>query len=322
MMGGRGWRVAVPVGVAIGVLGMVAGCTSTGIPEAAAVSSSASSSASATAFVLPTDLTPSSTVSTSPAPSPSSVSAPTTSVPPMSSVPATASSAPSTPRTTAPTTTAPPSTRTVASTPTPEVLPSPCPSAAGTATSIVTCLQKSTSDFWSGTLNEVAQEPIVLSPSTDQVPEACRPALQTTPAFTCQIDGTLYVTHGFVVQIGQDFRGTDQQYAFASLVSHEIGHVVQGLVGQPGYTDPNKSNALSQQIEQQADCLSGVWAASEVKAGRLDADRFVADSQELIALNSTNPEIATHGTPPVRAAAIRKGLSGGRPQSCNLATFS
>ncbi len=51
---------------------------------------------------------------------------------------------------------------------------------------------------------------------------------------------------------------------------------------QPGYGDGGSSQAVSRQVEQQADCLSGVWAHQQSAAGRLDADRLAADAHTLI----------------------------------------
>ena len=180
------------------------------------------------------------------------------------------------------------------------------------------CLSASVSDFWSSELNQYVAEKVVISPSPSAVPSACRPALDSAPAFTCNVDETLYVTSGLVTLIGKYFTGSDVVYAYAALLAHEIGHVVQQAVDQPGYG----TAADSQMIEQQADCLSGVWAAHEVAQGQLDGAAFVDVSRRLITLVSSNAEISTHGTPQVRAAAVVKGLSTGRPQTCNLATFS
>ncbi|MET3804487.1 putative metalloprotease [Nakamurella sp. UYEF19] len=186
----------------------------------------------------------------------------------------------------------------------------------------MSCLRSSVSDFWSGQLNETVDQDVIVNPTAGQVPADCRPGLTSTPAFTCQVNDTVYINQSFLTMITEQFGSADIPYALASVVSHEIGHVVQAAVSQPGYDKSGSSDALSRQIEQQADCLSGVWAYSVSVKGRLDTRKFETVAKAVITDVSSNAEIATHGTPDQRAAAILKGLSGGRPQDCGLATFS
>ena len=198
----------------------------------------------------------------------------------------------------------------------------PCPGVnSADVDAVIACLRVAADGFWSGQLNQPITEPVVADPSITDVPEKCRPALTTTPAFTCLVDGTLYITKPFADQIRRTFTGQDLIYAYAALIGHEIGHVVQRAVHQPNVGSAT-TDAQSRQIEQQADCLAGVWAAALVKAGRLDGRRFVDDGYTLISAISSNPEIAAHGDPPTRRQAMQRGLAGGRPQACQLATFS
>ena len=178
------------------------------------------------------------------------------------------------------------------------------------------------STFWSGELNQVVDQQVVVEPTAAQVPQQCRSALTTTSAFTCQVDDTVYLTSGLVASAGRMFPADEVPYVFATVVGHEIGHVVQAAVKQPGYTDTGSSQAISQRIEQQADCLDGVWAHAVIAAHQLDQATFVRVTTAFITSISTNPEIAGHGTPPQRAAALARGLQNGRPQDCGLATFS
>ena len=143
-----------------------------------------------------------------------------------------------------------------------------------------------------------------------------------TSAFTCQVNDTVYLNTSMLRSAAALFDDAEVPYALATVVGHEIGHVVQATVKQPGYTETATSTAISQRIEQQADCLDGVWAHSAVAAHQLDQATFVKVSDIFITSISSNPEIATHGTPPQRAAALAKGLAHGRPQDCALATFS
>jgi predicted metalloprotease len=186
----------------------------------------------------------------------------------------------------------------------------------------VSCLRTSLSQFWSGRLNQVVDQPVVVEPTSAQVPRQCRSAITATAAFTCQINNTVYLNSGLLDTARKDFPAAEEPYVLAAVLGHEIGHVVQAAVKQPGYDDATNSNEISQRIEQQADCLDGVWAYSAIAAHQLDRATFVRVTNTFLTGISSNPEIATHGTPPQRAAALAKGLRNGRPQDCGLATFS
>lgn len=189
------------------------------------------------------------------------------------------------------------------------------------APGIVSCLRTSLSTFWSGQLDQVVDQPVVVEPTAAQVPQRCRSAITTTSAFTCQINNTVYLNAG-LLDSARKLAPGEMLYVFAAVLGHEIGHVVQAAVKQPGYTDTGASDAISQRIEQQADCLDGVWAHAVNAAGQLDRATFVRVTNTFITSISSNPEIAAHGTPPVRAAALARGVKNGRPQDCGLATFS
>lgn len=198
-----------------------------------------------------------------------------------------------------------------------------CPKVAPADTqAIVRCLRSSLSTFWSGQLNEVIDQPVVVEPTPAQVPQQCRSAITITSAFTCQFNNTVYLNISLVDSARKDFSAGEVPYVFATVMGHEIGHVVQAAVKQPGYADTGSSKAISQRIEQQADCLDGVWAHAAIAAHQLDQATFVRVTNDFITSISSNPEIAGHGTPPARAAALARGLKNGRPQDCALATFS
>jgi predicted metalloprotease len=192
---------------------------------------------------------------------------------------------------------------------------------ASDARGIVGCLRTSLSTFWSKQLDQVVDQPVIIEPTAAQVPERCRSAITTTSAFTCQLNNTVYLNAG-LLDSARKLAPGEMLYVFAAVLGHEIGHVVQAAVKQPNYTDTGASDAISQRIEQQADCLDGVWAHAVVAAGQLDRATFVRVTNTFVTSISSNPEIAAHGTPPVRAAALAKGLKNGRPQDCGLATFS
>jgi predicted metalloprotease len=195
----------------------------------------------------------------------------------------------------------------------------PCPQSE--PTEVVACLQRVLSYYWSGQLNRVVTEPILLDPVPSTVPARCRPGIQAGSAITCKSNLTLYISTQFLDLIEHQFSGPDVAIALASVASHEFGHVLQYTLHQPQIEQRRPTDNTSLFIEQQADCLSGVWASAAAAAHALDADRFVTDAVTLITAVSSNPEIATHGTPPQRRAAIERGLAGGSPGVCRLVTF-
>lgn len=183
---------------------------------------------------------------------------------------------------------------------------------------LTSCLRSALSTFWSGELNDTVDEPVVLDPRAAAVPAECRRGLTAAPAFTCRSDRTLYVTASLLSQLRRTMPGDDLFYAVASLQSHEFGHVLQYQLGQPEVARID-TDARSRFVEQQADCLSGVWA--QHAGSGFDQARFRRVALRLITLVSSNSEVAGHGTPAARLAAIDRGLRSGRPQSCRLVTF-
>ena len=128
----------------------------------------------------------------------------------------------------------------------------------------------------------------------------------------------MYLTPSLTTLLDDHFPAADRPYAIAVVLSHEFGHVVQADVKQAGYGDGTQT--VSQHIEQQADCLSGVWANQQSAAGTLDAGHFAAVAHTLITAISDQAEMDSHGTPAERAAALAKGLHSGRSQDCALTT--
>jgi uncharacterized protein len=194
-----------------------------------------------------------------------------------------------------------------------------CPTGPDAATAA--CVERSLSQFWSTQLRRPLRQRVVLMPVPAAVPASCRSGLQVETAFTCVANRTLYLTTAFDQLIHRYFTGDQVSYALASVLAHEFGHVLQLQVHQPQIETKRPTDAQTRQVEQQADCLSGVWAHDAAAHGRLDPAEFRTVAGRLITLISSNPEIFTHGTPAQRAAAIERGLAGGSPSSCHLATF-
>ena len=158
----------------------------------------------------------------------------------------------------------------------------------------------------------------------------------------CPLDQRVYLDLEFFEQLAAQF-GATGDLAPAYVLSHEIGHHVQTLLGineqvrQQQQQDPGQANDLSVRMELQADCFAGVWASTvftgQLQTGEdlaldpgeiseaLEAAAAVGDDriQETIQ-GRVDPESFTHGTSEQRQAWFQKGYDGGDPNSCD--TFS
>jgi predicted metalloprotease len=178
----------------------------------------------------------------------------------------------------------------------------------------VSCLSASLTGFWSHALGHKIAQPVVVAPAAASVPSSCRGAVARSTAFTCTTDATVYLTAPYVAKLRTAAPRSDAPYRFAATLGHEMGHVVQIAQRAPLIDKEHPTLAESRAIEQQADCLSGVWAAS---VGIPDS-RFVAAVDQVLQIVDSPVERATHGTPAARIRAVERGQQGGTPQSCGL----
>lgn len=158
----------------------------------------------------------------------------------------------------------------------------------------------------------------------------------------CPLDNKVYLDLDFFTELQTRF-GATGDLAPAYVLSHEIGHHVQNLLGTDDQVralqqqDPSQANDLSVRMELQADCFAGVWA-STVFVGQLETGEELAiDAGEIAeALEAaaavgddriqeatqgrSDPESFTHGTSEQRQRWFRNGYDTGDPNSCD--TFS
>ncbi len=158
----------------------------------------------------------------------------------------------------------------------------------------------------------------------------------------CPLDQRVYLDLEFFEQLAAQF-GATGDLAPAYVLSHEIGHHVQTLLGvneqvrQQQQQNPGQANDLSVRMELQADCFAGVWASTvfigQLETGEdlaldpgeineaLEAAAAVGDDriQETIQ-GRVDSESFTHGTSEQRQAWFQRGYDGGDPNSCD--TFS
>ncbi len=174
------------------------------------------------------------------------------------------------------------------------------------------------------------QEPVLVL-FEDQVRSACGSASSASGPFYCPADQKIYLDLSFFRELDQRF-GAPGDFAQAYVVAHEVGHHVQTLLGinrqvpeaqQRGGSRAG-ANALSVQLELQADCLAGVWGHHANRKQLLDPGDIdegisaaAAIGDDRLTKGRVSPDSFTHGTSAQRAQWLRQGLSSGDINSCD-----
>lgn len=176
---------------------------------------------------------------------------------------------------------------------------------------------------------------LVLFKGVTQSP--CGNASGSSGPFYCPGDKKVYLDTEFFTTLHQQL-GANGDFADAYVVAHEIGHHVQdqlGILGQANakraQVSEEESNAISVQVELQADCFSGIWARDVAQTfGTIDradleeainaAKQIGDDTLQRNAGRQVSPESFTHGTSEQRAGWFMQGLKSGQIADCN--TFS
>lgn len=185
-----------------------------------------------------------------------------------------------------------------------------------------------------------------------QVNSACGGATSATGPFYCPGDQTVYLDTSFFVEMRQnlgisgDQQGSGDQdnsgkagdFAQAYVISHEVGHHIQTLLGisqqvaeASRQVTRAQANKLSVLQELQADCFAGVWANRNqqrvqfLEAGDIDeainaAGQIGDDRLARAGGGAVVPDNFTHGTSQQRVQWFSRGLDSGNIQSCD--TFS
>jgi predicted metalloprotease len=169
----------------------------------------------------------------------------------------------------------------------------------------------------------------------DAVSSACGFAQAATGPFYCPGDRQVYIDLGFFEELERRFRAGGE-FAKAYVLSHEIGHHVQTILGtepqvrQAQRADPSSRNELSVRLELQADCYAGVWGNSAARRDKLEPGDVESGLNAAAAIGDdriqrmgggrVSPESFTHGSSADRVAWFRRGLESGDPKTCD--TFS
>jgi len=162
----------------------------------------------------------------------------------------------------------------------------------------------------------------------------CGAAQSAMGPFNCPLDQTVYLDLSFFKEMQQRFRAGGD-FAYAYVITHEVGHHVQNLLGllqkvQARQREVGKieSNQLSVRVELMADCLAGVWAfhsneryksleQGDVEeainaAQAIGDDRLQRQSQGYVV-----PDSFTHGSSEQRTRWFKQGYDTGDSDRCD-----
>jgi predicted metalloprotease len=199
-------------------------------------------------------------------------------------------------------------------------------------TQFVSVVLKDTEDVWNTLFSQSGKtyrEPkLVIYSQAAQ--SACGYSSAATGPFYCPGDEKVYIDLDFLEQLQQQL-GAPGDFAMAYIISHEIGHHVQKLLGVTDQMESLRArvseaeyNEYSVRLELQADFLAGVWAyhAQKMKdileegdieealnaASAVGDDRIQMQSQGYVV-----PDAFTHGTSEQRVHWFTKGFQTGDP---------
>jgi predicted metalloprotease len=163
----------------------------------------------------------------------------------------------------------------------------------------------------------------------------CGAAQSQMGPFYCPLDQKIYLDTSFFRDMKQRFGGGGD-FAYAYVISHEMGHHIQNQLGllprvhqaQERASSQAEANALSVRMELMADCLAGVWAANgnakrqfleqgDVETAVAAAQAIGDDRLQRAARGVVMPDSFTHGSSAQRVKWLQAGLQSGQIDTCN-----
>jgi len=173
---------------------------------------------------------------------------------------------------------------------------------------------------------------------SDVTQSGCGRAQAAMGPFYCPNDQHLYLDTSFFRDLEQRFNGCSGkscQFAESYVISHEVGHHVQNLLGvlpkvqeaQQGQ-DRRIANQLQVRVELQADCFAGIWAhhaqekwkfiePGDVEAAMQTAAAIGDDRLQKQTQGRVVPDAFTHGSSAQRVRWFTTGLKDGSLSSCD-----
>ena len=157
----------------------------------------------------------------------------------------------------------------------------------------------------------------------------CGSASSATGPFYCPADNGVYIDLSFYNDLKNRF-GAPGDFAMAYVISHEVGHHIQNLLGTSakvqnmrGRVSQEEYNQYSVRLELQADFYAGVWAhyiqgkgyleSGDVEEAMNAANAIGDDRLQKEAQGYVVPESFTHGTSAQRMYWFKKGFDTGDP---------
>jgi predicted metalloprotease len=163
-------------------------------------------------------------------------------------------------------------------------------------------------------------------------PTACGVGQSGMGPFYCPLDQKIYIDLSFYDDLNTKF-GAPGEFAEAYVLTHELGHHVQHLLGtdeqvrRAQQANPALANALSVALELQADCYSGIWAhytqgqqilePGDIEQGLAAAAAVGDDRLQRATTGHVDQDSFTHGSSAQRVAWFRRGFESGDPKACD-----
>ena len=162
---------------------------------------------------------------------------------------------------------------------------------------------------------------------------ACGVGQAAAGPFYCPADNRVYIDLAFNDELNRRF-GAPGDFAQAYVISHEVGHHVQNLLGISDkvhqiqqQADKRTANEYSVRLELQADCYAGIWAHSTARRDMLDpgdveeglaAASAVGDDRiQRMSGRAVSPESFTHGSSEQRMEWFQRGFKSGKVADCD-----
>jgi predicted metalloprotease len=193
-----------------------------------------------------------------------------------------------------------------------------------------------TEDVWSAWFQQhgrtYTRPKLILFSSS--INSACGFASAAAGPFYCPGDSHVYLDLSFFRQLSSQF-GAPGDFARAYVIAHEVGHHVQDLLGTTSAAssaeqraDRVGANHVSVEVELQADCYAGVWAAKanqarhilepgDLEQGLRAASSVGDDTLQKRMQGTVVPDSFTHGTSEQRVRWFRRGYDSGQVEHCD-----
>src|SRR3954466_9053719 len=146
----------------------------------------------------------------------------------------------------------------------------------------VGAVTKDAQDMWAEKLGSRYQRTKVTL-FRDAIQSGCGAAQSATGPFYCPQDAVVYLDLGFFKELS-DKLGAPGDFAQAYVITHELGHHVQNLLGLNDRAAGDRragANSASVALELQADCFAGIWGHAAAQPGRASAGKVELDPGDM-----------------------------------------